>query len=123
NTSLIATAGAVLDVSTATHYEGQLNSERTVEARGQGSVVDLSGLTSLIGTLGTQGYTIWSTNINAYEGGRVDLSNVLSLHNQVYIRTSGQDSQAVASMVDLGSLTAFAGGGHGQAVEAAGVGQ
>ena len=121
-TSLFASAGAILDVSSATAYTGGNGFHNTVQADGEGSVVNLSGLTSFVGATGVQGHTTFYTNVNAYNGGLVDLTAADSISNQTTVNASGQDSQGIPSRVDLAALTQLAGGARGQKLSVADVG-
>lgn len=120
--TLLASAGATLDLATATQYVGGISFHNTVQADGENSEINLSGLTSFVGATGVQGHTTFYTNINAFNGGLVDLSTAQSISNQTTINANGQDSQSVPSQIDLVSLTQLAGGARGQKVSVADVG-
>ncbi|MCA9035909.1 MAG: hypothetical protein KDA91_12315, partial [Planctomycetaceae bacterium] len=121
-TNLRATSGGELLFGPGTVFATNGGVHTTIEANGEGSLIDLSELAAFNGTSGTQGHTVFYTNVNAYGGGRVDLSGAVSVGNQTYIRASGQDSQGVASRVDLAAMTDLAGTGRGSVLWAADVG-
>jgi hypothetical protein len=119
---LIASTGATLDLSSATTYDGGLNAANTLQADGQGSVLNLSGLTSLVGVLGTQGHTTFYTTIDAINGGLVDLSSTATVSNQTWVSVSGSDGMGTPSYIDLTAMTDIAGAGQGANFAASDVG-
>ena len=121
-TSLLAANGATLDFSTAASFHGGSGFSHQLRAEGGNSVIDLSGLTTFTGTTGSQGHTTFYTGISAFSGGRVDLGNVTSVHNQAYLQANGMDGSGAASTIDLANLTQFAGGARGQIVSVADAG-
>ncbi|RMF40340.1 MAG: hypothetical protein D6753_11895, partial [Planctomycetota bacterium] len=120
--NLIAQSGGRLLFGVGSTFATNSHISTTIQAAGAGSFIDLSTFSSFTGTSGTRGHTTFFTRINAFDGGVIDLSGVTSVHNQVHFQSHGQDSQGNPSLVDLSSLTEFAGGGRGQIVSVVGTG-
>ncbi|MCA9066621.1 MAG: hypothetical protein KDA96_26320, partial [Planctomycetaceae bacterium] len=120
--SMYASSGGQLLFGPGSSFATNPNVHLTLEASGEGSLIDLSALTTFAGTTGTQGYTVFYTNINAYAGGKIDLSGVSSVQNQTYIRATGQDSHGIASTVDLSSMATLQGTGRGSVLYASDTG-
>ncbi len=97
--NLIATAGGVLALPTATSYAGT-TANTTIQASGAGSRVDLSGLTSLSG--GTTYYA--SLSILAQDGGVVNLSALPAIATGAVRVTA----DGVGSAIGLSCLASFA---------------
>ncbi len=97
---LTAVNGGKLWFPTATIYQG-VSGERTVIAKGAGSLIDLSSLTSITGSNGADcgGCLPYATNFVAEDGGQLDLSAVTVTANKVRMKALGADS-----LVNLNSL-------------------
>ena len=96
--NLSARAGGEIHLPNLTSYDGGPGfvSTRTLEARGAGSLLDLSTVTSF------RSHT-WTQVIQALDGGRVDLSHVPTISQG----TTTVTADGANSVVDLSALTSF----------------
>jgi hypothetical protein len=101
NANLRALDGATIDFSSVTAITRSSNGNRTWEARGAGSVIDLSGLQTLVG----RSYISSATTFLAREGGFIDLATLPSVGGGT-IHFNVQDA---GSVIDLSALTTFSG--------------
>ena len=97
--NLYARNGGAIHLPGLATYTGG-NGNNDLQATGSGSVLDLSGLTTLTGT-SNGGYR---TRIDATDGGRVDLSGVATAARHLYLTSSG-----VGSVIDLANATTLDG--------------
>jgi RHS repeat-associated protein/uncharacterized repeat protein (TIGR01451 family) len=99
--SLYATGGASLNLSKLTSYDSPGTYENeTWQATGTGSTLNLAGLTGL-GTVSS-----WSSlQVEALQGGHVNLSALASIGNSSYYL--GFYADAGGSLIDLSALTSF----------------
>ena len=95
---LFAFEGATLDLSNVTSYAQPAVSVLLAQAEGGGSVVNLSGLTTLHGASGNN-----VLSINAINGGKVDLKNVTTIPDG----SAQFRSINGGSIIDLSALTTF----------------
>ncbi|MCA9185233.1 MAG: hypothetical protein KDA99_06420, partial [Planctomycetales bacterium] len=96
-TSLLASGGGTVELPLVTSIVHEANSV-TIQADGAGSLMDLTSVTTFAGA------TVAGTSVQATLGGRVDLSNVVSI-------TAGATSVTAngpGSVVDLAKLQEFA---------------
>lgn len=106
-TSLLVNGGVTLSFPSLTNFLQTSPQARTWQANGPGSVLDLSMLTSLTGSVGTAA----AFNMNALNGGQVDLGNLSSITvpgvnitGRILIKADG-----TGSLVELSNLTNFTG--------------
>ena len=98
--SFYTSAGAQLDLSSATSYAGGWQYD-TIQASGAGSLIDLSGLTTFNGATNTY----WS-KVEALDGGRIDLSGTVSVGvTGVGGNWSRLTANGAGSRIELTSLT------------------
>ncbi|MCY2991124.1 MAG: FG-GAP-like repeat-containing protein [Planctomycetota bacterium] len=102
---LLATGSSLIDVSHATSYAGTYGRIHTISADGSGSLVDLSGVTTLVGgtNVGSCGGPCL-VKVETSNSGRVDLSSTTSTTNQVSLSVAGPTDQ-----IDVSALTAITG--------------
>ena len=94
--NLFATAGAQLNLTSATTYAERPSSVTTIQTFGSGSKIDLSGLTSITGDTG-------GLRINALKAGQVELDGLTTLTaRDVDVRETN-----AASIVDLSALSSW----------------
>lgn len=96
--NLLSSNGGSLKLTGLTAYQGSNESDITVEAKGVGSQIDLSDVTSLTG-----GKTLNVLNINALQGGQVNLGNLTKISGG----TTEVLADGVSSAINLSKLTEF----------------
>ena len=103
--SVYANAGATVTLPNVSTYDPVATYNwRYMQARDEGTVLDLSTLTTVAGN----GHLA----VNAYDGGKVDLSGITETPGvALHVTTSGTGSGGIGAVVDLNALTTLSSGG------------
>ena len=106
-TSVLVSGGVTLAFPALTSFSQTATQSRTWQASGAGSVLDLSGLTSLTGSVAAAA----AFNITTLNGGQVDLGSLTTINvpgtsitGRIFFKADGN-----GSLVDLSNLTNFTG--------------
>ena len=83
--------------ASASSYQGKSTNPSTLQADGAGSLLDLSHVTSF------EAGNNWDTNVNAWNGGRVDLSGVTA----ITLGSIDVHARDANSVVDLSNLVTY----------------
>ncbi len=110
--NLSATGGGQLVLPALTTYSGGAYFHCYIQADGAGSLIELPALTELVGSIGSQGWTNFTTYVQASHGGQIRFPILTTVREQV-----GLQAFSGPSVIDLPALTTLAGGGAGESLQ------
>ncbi|MEQ9408902.1 MAG: CARDB domain-containing protein, partial [Fuerstiella sp.] len=104
-TNLFAAGGGILRFSGAASYTGAQYYRNTIRADGEGSRIVFDNLPTFIGGVSGDRYGAFDVDVEARNGGEVDLSSSSAVAEQINFAASGQDGSGNPSRIDISGIT------------------